>query len=277
MIICPTAWLKQYWQTGSNPQDRSPIVASVRLSSITPTRMLLAAFGPAARTSYRETEARRDLRLKLAEALHDWFCDHSSWDATLPYLTQDRFTYIFGDLRGYGASREIEGTNTLDEAAGDAIAIANKLGWPQFSMIGHSMSGLIVQRIAQLAPDRIARIVAITPVSPAGMGLPQSAVDHFRAIAFAGDDQRFAALSPMWGTRLSETWIRFKLRRWRETVSPAAAAKYVDVPADRPLACIGGTVGHPVLKIRMPVSDLESRRRHADRKDRLRPFSDCEF
>ena len=161
--------------------------------------------------------------------LHDWFCDHSSWDATLPYLTPDRFTYVFGDLRGYGSSREIEGTNTLDEAAGDAIAIADKLGWDRFSLIGHSMSGLIVQRVAQLAPERIARIVAITPVSPAGMGLPQAAVDHFRAIAFADDDQRFAALSPMWGARLSETWIRFKLRRWRETVSPAAAAKYVEI------------------------------------------------
>jgi 3-oxoadipate enol-lactonase len=161
--------------------------------------------------------------------LHDWFCDHSSWDATLAYLTPDHFTYVFGDLRGYGASREIEGTNTLDEAAGDAIAIANKLGWTQFSLIGHSMSGLIVQRIAQLAPERIARIVAITPVSPAGMGLPQAAVDHFRAIVFADDEQRFAALSAMWGTRLSETWIRFKLRRWRETVSPAAAAKYVEM------------------------------------------------
>src|SRR5215472_6140301 len=144
--------------------------------------------------------------------LHDWFCDHSSWDATLPYLTPDRFTYVFGDLRGYGSSREIEGTNTLDEAAGDAIAIADKLGWDRFSLIGHSMSGLIVQRVAQLAPERIARIVAIAPVSPAGMGLPQAAVDHFRAIAFADDDQRFAALSPMWGARLSETWIRFKLR-----------------------------------------------------------------
>jgi 3-oxoadipate enol-lactonase len=161
--------------------------------------------------------------------LHDWFCDHSSWDATLPYLTPDRFTYIFGDLRGYGASREIEGANTLDEAARDTIAIADKVGWSRFSLIGHSMSGLIVQRVAQLAPERIARIVAVTPVSPAGMGLPAAAVEHFREIAFADDKQRFSALSPMWGNRLSETWIRYKLRRWRETVSPAAAAKYVEM------------------------------------------------
>jgi pimeloyl-ACP methyl ester carboxylesterase len=96
-------------------------------------------------------------------------------------------------------------------------------------LIGHSMSGLIVQRIAQLAPERVARIAAITPAPPAGMGLPQAAVDYFREIAFAADERRFAALGPMWGTRLSETWIRFKLRRWRETVDPAAAAKYVEL------------------------------------------------
>ena len=35
--------------------------------------------------------------------LHDWFCDHSSWDAALPYLTPSRFTYVFADLRGYGS------------------------------------------------------------------------------------------------------------------------------------------------------------------------------
>jgi pimeloyl-ACP methyl ester carboxylesterase len=147
----------------------------------------------------------------------------------LPYLTPERFHYVFADLRGYGLSREIEGANTLDESAEDALAVADKLGWTRFSLVGHSMSGLIVQRIAQLAPERITRVVAVTPVSPASMGLPPEAVEHFRAIALGDDKQRFAALSPMWGTRLSETWIRFKLRRWRETASPAAAAKYVEV------------------------------------------------
>jgi pimeloyl-ACP methyl ester carboxylesterase len=161
--------------------------------------------------------------------LHDWFCDHSSWDATLPYLTADRFTYVFADLRGYGASRGIEGTYTLDEAAGDAIALADSLGWPRFSVIGHSMSGLIVQRIVQIATQRVARVVAVTPVSPAGMGLPPPAVEQIRGIALADDEQRFAALRAMWGSRLSETWIRFKLRRWRETASPAAAAAYVEL------------------------------------------------
>ncbi len=161
--------------------------------------------------------------------LHDWFCDHSSWDGALPYLTPARFTYVFADLRGYGSSREIDGDCTLEEAAGDAIALADKLGWKQFSLIGHSMSGLVVQRIAQLVTDRIERIVAITPVSPTGMGLDSGAIGFMRSIALGSDEERYRAVGSLWGTRLSETWVRYKLRRWRETASPEAAAKYVDL------------------------------------------------
>jgi len=91
------------------------------------------------------------------------------------------------------------------------------------------MSGLIVQRIAQLVPNRIARIVAITPVPPAGVGLDEATVNLFRSIALANDEERYAAISPMWGARLSETWIAYKLRRWRETAAPEAVAKYVEL------------------------------------------------
>lgn len=161
--------------------------------------------------------------------LHDWFCDHSSWEGALPYLTPGRFTYAFADLRGYGASREIEGDCTLEEAAGDVIAVADRLGWERFSLIGHSMSGLVVQRIAQLVAERVERVVAITPVAPAGMGLDSGAVAFMRSIALGTDEERYAAVGSLWGTRLSETWIRYKLRRWRETASAGAAAKYVDL------------------------------------------------
>jgi pimeloyl-ACP methyl ester carboxylesterase len=117
----------------------------------------------------------------------------------------------------------------LEEAAGDAIALADRLGWERFSLIGHSMSGLVVQRIAQLVTDRIERVVAITPVSPGGMGLDSGAMAFMRSSALGTDEERYAAVGSLWGTRLSETWVRYKLRRWRETASPAAAARYVDL------------------------------------------------
>lgn len=159
--------------------------------------------------------------------LHDWYCDRTSWDATLPYLTPTRFTYAFADLRGYGASRDMAGAYTLEEASRDVVALADRLGWRRFSLIGHSMSGLVVQRVAQIAPDRVARIVAVTPAPPASLGADAPVVQMFQALARASDDERFATMAPMWGNRLSETWIRLKLRRWRETAAPEAAAEYV--------------------------------------------------
>ena len=101
----------------------------------------------------------------------------------IPYLTPDQFTYAFADLRGYGSSRHLSGNYTLEEAAGDTIGLADRLGWETFSLIGHSMSGLVVQRIPQLIEERISRVVAITPVPPVGIGLDQATVEMFQAIA----------------------------------------------------------------------------------------------
>ena len=161
--------------------------------------------------------------------LHDWFCDHTNWDATIPYLTPDQFSYVFADLRGYGDSRHLSGDYTLEEAAGDVIGLADRLGWKTFSLIGHSMSGLVVQRIPQLVEERVSRVVAITPVPPGGVGLDQATVEMFQAIALGGDQQRLSTVGSMWGDRLSASWTKYKLRRWRETAEPHAAAKYVEM------------------------------------------------
>jgi 3-oxoadipate enol-lactonase len=160
-------------------------------------------------------------------ALHDWSCDHTSWDTVLPYLTPEQFSYVFADLRGYGASREIAGAHTLDEAATDVIALADRLGWTQFSLVGHSMTGLVVQQIAQLIPDRVLRVVAITPAAPVSMGLDEDSIKFFQSIALASDEERFAMVTSLWGMRLSATWTRYKLQRWRATSDPAAVADYV--------------------------------------------------
>jgi 3-oxoadipate enol-lactonase len=161
--------------------------------------------------------------------LHDWFCDHTNWDAMIPYLTPDQFTYAFADLRGYGSSRHLSGNYTLEEAACDTIGLADRLGWETFSLIGHSMSGLVVQRIPQLIEERISRVVAITPVPPVGIGLDQATVEMFQAIALGSDQERLSAVGPMWGDRLSSSWTNYKLRRWRETAEPHAVAKYVEM------------------------------------------------
>src|SRR5262245_57598382 len=98
--------------------------------------------------------------------LHDWLGDRHNWDPVVPYLDEQRFTYVLVDLRGYGESRAIAGDYTVDEAVGDVVALTSLLGWERFAAVGHSMSGLIVQALAAAAPARVSRLVAVTPCPP---------------------------------------------------------------------------------------------------------------
>lgn len=51
----------------------------------------------------------------------------------------------------------------------------------------------------------------------------------FQAIALGDDQARLSAVGSMWGDRLSTSWTRYKLQRWRETAEPHAAARYVEM------------------------------------------------
>ena len=94
-------------------------------------------------------------------ALHGWFGSALGWGHLADYLNTVHFSYVFPDLRGYGSRRGEEGEFTMAEAAADAIALADDLGWDRFSVIGHSMSGVAVQHILRQAPDRVRRLAGI--------------------------------------------------------------------------------------------------------------------
>jgi pimeloyl-ACP methyl ester carboxylesterase len=181
--------------------------------------------------------------------LHDWFADCRAWEPARPYLTLDRFTYAFADLRGYGRSRAMPGVYSLDEAATDALALADHLGWAGFGLVGHSMSTLVAQRIAQLAPERATRIVLTTPVPPTSLKLDAEMAGLMRGLALATDEQRVGALKNAWGDRLSESWIRFKARRWREAADPEAAAAYVDMWGATDVSEDARAVRAPILMV----------------------------
>ena len=52
----------------------------------------------------------------------------------------------------------------MDEIAADTLALADALGWREFSLIGHSMGGKAIQRVLTRAPSRVKKLVALTPV-----------------------------------------------------------------------------------------------------------------
>lgn len=180
-------------------------------------------------------------------ALHDWLSDTSSYEPMLPYLNPGLCQWAFMDLRGYGLSRGLPACYTLVEAARDVLALADHLNWQCFHLVGHSMSGMIVQKVAALAPERLHSLIAVTPVSASGQPLTESQKEDLRAMAH--ERTRGEILRSLWGNRLSESWLQYKLRRWRETADGDASAAYVSMFAGPGFASEIAGFSKPVLAI----------------------------
>jgi pimeloyl-ACP methyl ester carboxylesterase len=88
------------------------------------------------------------------------------------------------------------------------------------------MSCLIALRVAQLHPDRLEALMLLSPPPPGGFGVDEQTLDGLRALALASDERRAVQLAPQFGVRLAPGWMPFKLKRWRATAAPEAAAGY---------------------------------------------------
>jgi pimeloyl-ACP methyl ester carboxylesterase len=140
-------------------------------------------------------------------ALHGWFGDERTFDALQPALDPDRFTYASMAYRGYGVSKDIAGQYTIDEIAADALSLADRLGWKSFSLIGHSMGGKAIQRVAANAPERVRKLVAITPVPAFAVPFDEAAWALFEG-AESDPQKRYVIVDMSTGNRLSSRWIQ---------------------------------------------------------------------
>jgi pimeloyl-ACP methyl ester carboxylesterase len=139
-------------------------------------------------------------------ALHGWFGSARGWGALPDYLDPSAFTYVFMDLRGYGGRRDVAGDFTMQEAAADAVALADELGWDRFSLVGHSMSGQAIQHVLLQAPGRVRRLVALNPVPATGVPMDEDGWALFSGAA-ARRDNRFAIINFTTGGRLPRAFV----------------------------------------------------------------------
>jgi pimeloyl-ACP methyl ester carboxylesterase len=159
--------------------------------------------------------------------MHDWLGDHSSYDAVIPWLDGQAFTYVFVDLRGYGKSIELTGEYTVEEIAADCLTLADRLGWEHFHVVGHSMTGMITQCIAADAPSRITSAIALCPVSAAGNRLSPDARAFFDSTIES--DEALRRLFKYVASGLSDVWADRKVRQNRNTIALACRARYLEM------------------------------------------------
>jgi 2-succinyl-6-hydroxy-2,4-cyclohexadiene-1-carboxylate synthase len=100
-------------------------------------------------------------------------------------LAERGWHVVAPDLRGHGASEKPaeESAYTLPIFAGDVLALADALGWTRFTLLGHSMGGMIAQHMLLAAPDRIEALILMDTAHGRLEGvLDAAAID--RAVAF---------------------------------------------------------------------------------------------
>ena len=84
--------------------------------------------------------------------------DFTPW---LEALAARGFHAVAPDQRGHGESDkpDTEAAYSLDLFAADALALADRLGWDRFHLVGHSMGGMIAQHVVLQAHERVESLV----------------------------------------------------------------------------------------------------------------------
>jgi esterase len=159
-------------------------------------------------------------------ALHGWFGDRHAFAPMEHLLTGSDFTYAFMDYRGYGGMKDVGGSFTMDEIAADTLALADALGWREFSLIGHSMGGMAIQRVLTRAPSRVKRLVALTPVPASGSPFDEAGWALFSGAA-ENPGNRYGIIDFTTGNRLSTTWLNQMVANSLACSTKAAFAAYL--------------------------------------------------
>ncbi|WP_313288851.1 alpha/beta fold hydrolase [Stutzerimonas nitrititolerans] len=138
-------------------------------------------------------------------ALHGWLDNAASFSRLAPLLNGVRIVAL--DLPGHGLSDHRPpgaGYNIWDYAH-DILQTAEQFGWQRFSLLGHSLGGIVSVLLAGAMPERIERLALIDGVIPytgEAESAPQKlgealrallAVERKRKPVYASFDQAVAA------------------------------------------------------------------------------------
>jgi pimeloyl-ACP methyl ester carboxylesterase len=99
-------------------------------------------------------------------ALHGWLDNAATFSRLAPLLKHCQVVAV--DLPGHGLSdhRSKDARYIFLDWVCDVFAIADALGWEQFSLMGHSMGAAIASLAAGTIPERILRLVLLEGLGP---------------------------------------------------------------------------------------------------------------
>lgn len=120
------------------------------------------------------------------------------WAPQIASLSRD-YRVISVDLRGHGRSPAPPGPYTIEELAGDVIAVLDVLRIERASVCGLSLGGMVALAISAAAPDRVDRLVAACVV--AAPLVPTAWHDRAEAVLAGGSAAVSDLVVERWGYR----------------------------------------------------------------------------
>src|ERR1700730_13171687 len=159
-------------------------------------------------------------------AVHGWFGSARGWGSLPEVLDRSTYTYAFMDLRGYGGRKEVTGEFTREEAAADALALADELGWDRFSVIGHSMGAKVAHQMLLQAPDRVDKLIGVNPVPANAVPMDEQGWELFSGAA-GNAGNRAAIIDFTTGSKLTATCVNLLVQHSLETAAVPAFAAYL--------------------------------------------------
>jgi pimeloyl-ACP methyl ester carboxylesterase len=161
--------------------------------------------------------------------LHGWPEFWLAWEPVMERLA-DSYTLIAPDLRGFGDSDKPSGPFGPDGHAADMLALLDSLGIGQAGVVGHDVSGPVMQVLARTAPDRLVGLFFFDFVYP-GIGQRMGAPDRLNEIWYQSFHQMDMAPALVGANREGcRAYIGYFLRHWahRKTTHGDVLDAYVD-------------------------------------------------
>jgi len=169
------------------------------------------------------------------------------WQEVAPAFTE-RFGVIFYDKRGHGLSDAPSAPYTMDEHTDDLLALLDHLGVEKASLVGLSVGGMIAQRMAVRAPERVQSITLCC--TAAKIGTPELWADRIGAVETGGIDPIADAVLQRWFTPLFHKTRADELAGWRNMLVRTPAHGYAGTCAairDADLRPDAGRIAVPTL------------------------------